>query len=101
MPGSCEDGAASGARSTLVFSQGLLLNDTIAAALLGLVEGITEFLPVSSTGHLILANSLLQFTGPDFSKEKADVFEIVIQAGAIGRDGDALILDMGDPVRID
>lgn len=50
----------------------------LSAIILGIVEGITEFLPISSTGHLILAGHLLDFTGP-----KADSFDIIIQLGAI------------------
>ncbi len=49
------------------------------ALLLGLVEGATEFLPISSTGHLIIVGDLINF----LDKEKRDVFEIVIQLGSI------------------
>ncbi|WP_180000172.1 undecaprenyl-diphosphate phosphatase [Acinetobacter sp. YH12239] len=51
----------------------------LKAAIMGIVEGITEFLPISSTGHLILAAELMNF----WTKEKSDVFVIAIQMGAI------------------
>lgn len=50
----------------------------VIAVVLGLVEGATEFLPISSTGHLIAVGALLDFTG-----ERAATFEVVIQFGAI------------------
>jgi len=54
------------------------MNDIFIAIILGIVEGLTEFLPVSSTGHLILVANWLNFTGA-----KANAFNIFIQLGAI------------------
>jgi len=56
----------------------LFMWDSIEAVVLGVVEGLTEFLPVSSTGHLILVSDVLGFVGPP-----GKVFEVVIQLGAI------------------
>lgn len=54
------------------------MDQNIIAFILGIVEGATEFLPVSSTGHMILVGDFLGFTG-----ERASVFEVFIQLGAI------------------
>lgn len=50
------------------------MSDILNSFIMGVVEGITEFLPVSSTGHLIITKELLQFQG-------SDTFEVVIQLG--------------------
>ena len=54
------------------------MNDILKVIILGIVEGLTEFLPVSSTGHLIIVNDFVNFTGAF-----ANMFNIVIQLGAI------------------
>lgn len=54
------------------------MHEWIIALILGTVEGLTEFLPVSSTGHMILVGSLLGFTN-----DKANTFEVIIQLGSI------------------
>ena len=54
------------------------MENLLIAVIIGVVEGVTEFLPVSSTGHMILAGHLMGFEG-----EVASVFEVFIQLGAI------------------
>lgn len=54
------------------------MDSLFTASVLGIVEGLTEFLPISSSGHLVIASDLLGFSGP-----KAATFEVVIQVGAI------------------
>lgn len=54
------------------------MHENWIAVIIGIVEGLTEFLPISSTGHMILVGTLLGFEG-----EKASVFEVFIQLGAI------------------
>ena len=54
--------------------------ETLKIIVFGLVEGFTEWLPISSTGHMILVNELIRLNQPD---EYYKVFEVVIQLGAI------------------
>ena len=54
------------------------IHSLLVAAILGVVEGLTEFLPVSSTGHMIIVGHLLGFEG-----DTANTFEVVIQLGSI------------------
>ncbi|WP_406543391.1 undecaprenyl-diphosphate phosphatase [Clostridium ljungdahlii] len=55
----------------------------IKAAAIGVVEGITEFLPISSTGHMIIVGNLINFKAPTYNGAYIDMFEVVIQLGAI------------------
>jgi len=55
----------------------------IKAIIIGIVEGITEFLPISSTGHMILVGHFIGFSGKVYNKAYVDMFMVVIQLGAI------------------
>lgn len=55
----------------------------LKAVIIGIVEGLTEFLPVSSTGHMIIVGNLINFKAPAYPKAYVDMFEVVIQLGAI------------------
>lgn len=55
----------------------------LKAVIIGIVEGITEFLPISSTGHMIIVGNLINFQAPAYPKQYVDMFEVVIQLGAI------------------
>jgi len=55
----------------------------IKAIAIGIVEGITEFLPISSTGHMIIVGNFISFNSPTYPKAYIDMFEVVIQLGAI------------------
>ena len=55
----------------------------LKAVIIGIVEGITEFLPISSTGHMIIVGNLINFQAPAYPKAYVDMFEVVIQLGAI------------------
>ena len=66
----------------------MLIFELIKAIFLGIIEGITEWLPISSTGHIILFDEFFPLTvgkdvHPDFSSEFMSMFEVVIQMGAI------------------
>lgn len=64
----------------LLFEEGKAMLDALKVIILGIVEGITEWLPISSTGHLILMNELLSL---DQEQAFIDMFNVVIQLGAI------------------
>ena len=57
-----------------------LFFDLLRSVIYGVIEGITEWLPISSTGHMILAEQVLKFS---FSAEFMEMFRVVIQLGAI------------------
>ena len=67
--------------------------DVLKVILLGIVEGITEWLPVSSTGHLILVGNVLK---PGLSDAFMEMFNVVIQLGAIMEDSKTEAFDLAD-----
>ena len=66
--------------SVFIFTEDIIMLEILKAILFGIVEGITEWLPISSTGHMILLDELVKL---DVAEDFYSMFQVVIQLGAI------------------
>ena len=83
-PVAAADGSPTGSPATETAGEDAIPAINVGQALvLGVVEGVTEFLPVSSTGHLLVTGRLMDLDRTDAAKEAFDSYAIAIQAGAI------------------
>ena len=94
MPGSLAVGQTDGRRNDR--QEGFVLAEILKAVLFGVVEGITEWLPISSTGHMILLEEFVQL---EVTPEFWSMFLVVIQLGAIMAGSDA-VLEPDFPVSV-